>query len=143
VAVTAAVEPRRWLIDKSALVRLSESPDASDWISRIDRGLVHIATVTVLEVGYSARSADDLRAKLRRPPVSAMPVENATPRVETRAVEVQELLAGLGHHRAPSVPDLMIAAIAEVAGLSVLHVDKDFELIAAVTQQPTERLRIA
>jgi predicted nucleic acid-binding protein len=140
--VTAA-ETRRWLIDKSALVRLSESLDASEWISRIDRGLVRIATVTILEVGFSARSADDLRAKLRRPPVAAMPIENATPRIETRAIEVQESLAGLGHHRAPSVPDLIIAAIAELAGLVVLHVDKDFELIAGVTQQPTERLRLA
>jgi predicted nucleic acid-binding protein len=142
VEVTSATEIRRWLIDKSALVCLSESPDASEWISRIDRGLVRIATVTILEVGFSARSADDLRAKLRRPPVAAMPVENATPRIEARAVEVQELLAGFGHHRAPSVPDLMIAAIAELAGLAVLHVDKDFELIAGVTQQPTERLRL-
>lgn len=140
--VTSATETQRWLIDKSALVRLSVSPDAEKWISRIDRGLVRIATVTILEVGFSARSADDLRAKLRRPPVAAMPVENATPRIEARAVEVQESLAGLGHHPAPSVPDLIIAAIAELAGLVVLHVDKDFELIAEVTQQPTERLRL-
>ena len=140
--MTAAAETRRWLIDKSALLRLSDSADASDWISRIDRGLVRVATVTILEIGFSARSSDDLRAKLRRPPVSAMPVENATPRIEARAVEVQELLAGVGQHRTPSVPDLMIAAIAELAGLSVLHVDKDFELIAGVTQQPTERLRL-
>lgn len=132
--------PRRWLIDKSALVRLSESPDASDWIARIDRGLVRITTVTILEVGFSARSAADLQAKLHRPPVSAMPVENMTPRGEARAVEVQELLAGTGHHRAPSIPDLMIAATAELAGLSLLHVDKDFELIAELTRQPAERL---
>ncbi len=143
MAVTAAVETRRWLIDKSALVRLSESPDASDWISRVDRGLVRIATVTILEVGFSARSAEDLHAKLRRAPISAMPIEYTTPKIEARAVEVQGLLANQGHHRAPSVPDLMIAAIAELAGLSLLHIDKDFELIAAMTQQPTERLRLA
>ena len=141
--MTAAVESRRWLIDKSALVRLSESPDAPEWISRVDRGLVRIATVTILEVGFSARSADDLHARLRRPPVSALPIENTTPRIEARAIEVQDLLAIQGHHRAPSVPDLLLAAIAELAGLSLLHVDKDFELIAAVTQQPTERLRLA
>ena len=41
------------------------------------------------------------------------------------------------------MPDLMIAAIAELAGLSVLHLDKDFELIAGVTRQPTERLHLA
>jgi hypothetical protein len=38
------------------------------------------------------------------------------------------------------VPDLLIAAIAEHAGLTVLHHDKDFDLIAGVTGQPTERL---
>ncbi|WP_322780888.1 PIN domain nuclease [Frankia sp. Cas4] len=141
--MTTAAETRRWLVDKSALVRLSESPDADLWLSRIQRGLVRITTVTILEIGFSARSVDDLRVRLRRPPVSAMPVENVTPRIESRAVEVQELLAGVGHQRAPSVPDLIIAATAELAGLVVLHVDKDFELIAAVTGQPTERLRLS
>ena len=41
---------------------------------------------------------------------------------------------------APSVPDLLVAAIAERAGLVVLHQDKDFELIAQITGQPAERL---
>jgi predicted nucleic acid-binding protein len=136
-------EAQRWLADKSALVRLGESLDADLWLSRIQRSLVCITTVTILEVGFAARSVNDLRARLRRPPVSAMPVENVTPRIESRAVEVQELLAGVGHHRAPSVPDLIIAATAELAGLVVLHVDKDFELIAAVTGQSTERLRLS
>lgn len=140
--MTSATETRRWLIDKSALVRLGDSPDAVEWIARIERGLVHIATVTILEVGFSARSAADLRAKLRRPPISLLPVEYTTPKVEARAVEVQELLAGHGHHRGPSIPDLTLAAIAELGGLSVLHVDKDFELIAEITQQPAERLRL-
>jgi predicted nucleic acid-binding protein len=60
-----------WLIDKSALVRLGSSPDAATWASRIERGLIRITTVTRLEVGYSARSAADLRAGLRQPPVLA------------------------------------------------------------------------
>jgi predicted nucleic acid-binding protein len=129
-----------WLIDKSALVRLAGSPDAADWASRIERGLVRITTVTRLEVGYSARSAQDLRAGLRQPPVSAMPVEYLTPAIEDRAVEVLTLLADRGQHRAPSVPDLIIAATAELAGLTVLHLDKDFDLIASVTGQPAEWL---
>ena len=129
-----------WLIDKSALVRLGSSPDADDWASRIERGLVRITTVTRLEVGYSARSGADLRAGLRQPPVSAMPVEYLTPAIEDRAVEVLTLLADRGQHRAPSVPDLIIAATAELAGLTVLHCDKDFDLIASVTGQPAEWL---
>ena len=129
-----------WLIDKSALVRLGSSPNSDDWASRIERGLVRITTVTRLEVGYSARSGADLRAGLREPPVSAMPVEYLTPAIEDRSVEVLTLLADRGQHRAPSVPDLIIAATAELAGLTVLHCDKDFDLIASVTGQPAEWL---
>lgn len=131
-----------WLIDKSALVRLAASPDAAEWAARIERGLVRITTVTRLEVGYSARSGPDLRAGLQRPPLAAMPVEYQTPAVEDRAVEVVALLADRGQHRAPSIPDLIIAATAELAGLTVLHVDKDFGLIAAITGQPLERLNV-
>ena len=60
--------------------------------------------------------------------------------MEDRAVEVQGLLAELGHHRAVKVPDLLIAAAGELAGLTVLHVDRDFDLIADVTGQVVERL---
>lgn len=70
-----------------------------------------------------------------------MPVEYQTPTIEDRALEVQVALASTGEHRAPSIPDLIIAATAELAGLAVLHVDKDFEVIAGITGQPLERLR--
>jgi predicted nucleic acid-binding protein len=129
-----------WLIDKSALVRLASSPDAAQWADRIERGLVRMATVTRLEVGYSARSGPELRAGLRQPPLASMPAEYLTPAIEDRAVEVLALLADRGQHRAPSLPDLIIAAIAELAGLTVLHLDKDFEIIAGITGQPVERL---
>ena len=131
-----------WLIDKSALVRLSRSPDADKWASRIERGLLRISTVTLLEVGFSARSAGDLRAGLDQPPLASMPVEYLTPKVEDRALTVQISLAEQGVHRAASIPDLLIAATAELAQLTVLHVDKDFGLIAQVTGQPMERLHL-
>lgn len=130
-----------WLIDKSALVRLAASPDARAWADRIGRGLVHITTVTLLEIGFSARSGPDLREATHRPPLSLMPVEYLTPAMEQRAIEVQMILADQGRHRAPGIPDLLVAAAAERAGLTVLHLDKDFELIAEITQQPVERLR--
>lgn len=138
--MTAGGEAAGWLVDKSALVRLAAGPSVDVWADRIDRGLVRITTVTLLEIGYSARGAEDLRAGLREPPVASMPVEYATPTSEDRAVEVLALLADRGHHRAPSVPDLLVAATAEIAGLVVLHDDKDFELIAEITGQSTERL---
>jgi predicted nucleic acid-binding protein len=130
-----------WLIDKSALVRLSTSPDAQEWANRINRSLVRISALTLLEVGFSARSGNDLRQAVARPPLALMPVEHLTPAAEQRAIEVQLLLADHGRHRTPSVPDLLIAATAERLGLVLLHVDKDFELIAEITGQPIERLR--
>lgn len=132
--------PETWLIDKSALVRLPASPDAGKWLDRLDRGLVRVCTPTLLEIGFSARSADDLRSLLDEPPVSQCIRELLSPRIEARACEVQESLAAHGRHRAPSVPDLFVAACAEVNEFTLLHVDKDFDLIAEVTGQPVERL---
>lgn len=130
-----------WLIDKSALVRVGESVDAQAWAERVERGLVRITTVTQLEVGFSARSGRDARLAFAGAPLAAMPVEYLTPSIEDRALEVQLLLADQAQHRAPSIPDLIVAAVAELAGLIVLHLDKDFELIADVTGQAVERLR--
>lgn len=132
-----------WLVDKSALVRLGDSRDAEEWANRIERGLVRITAVTRLEVGYSARTVAQARAAFTSPPISAMPVEYLTPAIEDRALDVQQLLAGRGQHRAPSIPDLLIAATAELADLTVLHVDKDFDLIADLTGQVCERLALS
>lgn len=74
--------------------------------------------------------------------MASMPVEYLTPNMEDRAVEVQRLLADRGQHRAPSIPDVLVAATAELAELTVLHFDKDFDLIAEVTGQPVERLDV-
>ena len=90
----------------------------------------------------SARSSLDLRTGFAKPPLSSMPVEYLTPAIEDRTVEVLALLADRGQHRAPSVPDLIIAAGAELAGLTVLHFDKSFDVIADVTGQAVERLNV-
>lgn len=131
-----------WLIDKSALVRLSESKNAAQWALRMQRGLVRITTITRLEIGFSARSGSDLREGRQQPPLASMPVEHLTPTIEERAVEVQTLLAGRSQHRAPSVPDLLLAATAELVQLTLLHLNKDFELIADITGQTVERLAL-
>ena len=72
--------------------------------------------------------------------VSKLLLESMTPKMESRALAVQGMLAERGFHRAAKVPDLLIAAVAEMSGYTVLHVDRDFELIAEVTGQPIERL---
>lgn len=104
-----------WLLDKSAYVRLqlAQAADLTSWNERIQRGLVRLPTVTRLELGFSARSGDAARAAFGLPPLSLMPIEYLTPAMEDRAFEVQMLLADRGQHRAPSIPDLLIAATAE------------------------------
>lgn len=133
-----------WLIDKSAYVRMQagQAWDIDQWNARIERGLVRLSTVTRLELGFSARSGSAGREAFGLPPLSLMPIEYLTPAMEDRAWQVQMLLADRGQHRAPSIPDLLIAATAELVGLTVLAVDKDFDLIAAITGQPVETLTL-
>jgi predicted nucleic acid-binding protein len=136
VAVTS------WLIDKSAYARLQlgQTPDLDEWSARISRGLVRLSTITRLELGYSARTGEGGRRQFASPPLSLMPLEYLTPAIEDRALEVQMFLADRGQHRAPSIPDLLIAATAEKTGLRVLAADKDFDLIAGITGQPIDTL---
>ena len=131
-----------WLIDKSALVRLANSPDANVWASRISKGQVHLSSITRLEIGYSARSSKELTNSFSSLPLSRMPIQLLSPTIEERAWNVLRELAKSGKHRAPSIPDLLIAATAEKCSLSVLHLDKDFELISKVTGQAQERIRV-
>ena len=132
-----------WLIDKSAYARLGTTPDADLWRNRIARGLVRLSVVTRLELGYSFRGVADAERETASPPLSLMPVEYFTPSIEERAVELQMLLTSRGQHRAPSIPDLLLAATAEKRGLTILAVDKDFALISEITGQPVEALAVA
>jgi predicted nucleic acid-binding protein len=55
-----------------------------------------------------------------------------------RALEVHRALAARSQHRHFRLPDLIIAAAAELAGATVLHYDEDYERIAKITGQPIE-----
>jgi len=55
-----------------------------------------------------------------------------------RAVDVQDALARKSQQRGAKIADSLIAAAAESAALVILHYDRDFDLIAGVTGQPTE-----
>jgi predicted nucleic acid-binding protein len=131
-----------WLVDKSAYARLAALTDAQMWVERIERGLVRIITITRLEIGYSFRGATQAHTESASTPLALMPLEYLTPAAEARTVEVQLLLADRGQHRAPPIPDLLIAATAAVSNLTVLALDKDFDLIADIIGQAIERLRL-
>jgi predicted nucleic acid-binding protein len=57
---------------------------------------------------------------------------------EDQVIEIMRLLAVRGQHRAPSIADLLVAAVARNHNAVVLHYDKDFELIAGATGQRHE-----
>src|SRR5439155_12673775 len=93
------------------------------------------AGITDLEIGYSARSASEWDQAIDALGAFEL-IETSADHVR-RARQVQRLLASK-HQRGRKVPDLLIAAAAEVNDLAVLHYDADFDRIAAVTGQPVE-----
>jgi predicted nucleic acid-binding protein len=126
-----------YLADKSALARIDTSPEVGAVLDRLlIEGAVATCGVIDLEVLYSAespRAYADFAAALRKLPRVAM-----SEALLDRALEVQGRLAKRSQHRGVSLPDLLIAACAESAGLTVLHYDADYERIAEVTGQPVE-----
>ena len=125
-----------YLVDKSAYEMAKRSPDARDSLrSLISPGnSIAMCEMIALELLYSARNTTDyerLRAGYEQLPW--LETDNHAMR---RAIEVQHELARKGQHRR-ALPDLIIAATAEVHGATVIHYDKDYDLIAAITNQPT------
>jgi predicted nucleic acid-binding protein len=102
----------------------------------LEAGLVARCTPTDLEAGFSALGKADFAAL--RAARSAWPFVSIDQVVLDRAVAVQALLADRSQHRGAAIADLVIAAAAEEAQLTILHYDADFELIARVTGQPVE-----
>jgi hypothetical protein len=55
-----------------------------------------------------------------------------------RALDVHRELGRTSRHRHFSLPDLIIAATAELNGATVLHYDDNYDRIAKITNQSTE-----
>lgn len=125
-----------YLIDKSALARIRHPAVRVRLDPILEAREAATCAIVDLEVLYSTRNqAEHARVRARRA-LAYRPVE-LTAEIFERAISVQGLLAGRGRHRLP-IPDLIIAAAAEAAGLTVLHYDADFDAIAAVTGQTME-----
>lgn len=126
--------PPTFLIDKSALARRQTRAEVREVLDPLlFEEAVATCGVVDLEVLYSASSPRDYRGTVRT--LRGLPRVPIDEECVERALEVQALLAERSQHRAVKLPDLLAAACAERAGLSVLHYDADFERIAEVTGQ--------
>jgi predicted nucleic acid-binding protein len=127
----------RFLVDTSALVRLLRSDLVrTGWEEQVVAGLVAVCPVVELEFLHTARSKvdrDEL-AELLGTAFTWLPMPE---RVFARAAETQAGLTARGTHRSAGAVDLLVAATADLAGLTLLHYDRDFDQISAVTGQPT------
>lgn len=126
----------RYVADKSALARTHHKAVAARLVPLLVAGDVGTCSVIDLEMLFSARSHTDVVAV--RAERATLPQLGIIQADFDRAIEVLEALARTGHHRAAGIPDLLIAAIAERHDLTVLHYDKDFDVIANVTKQTVE-----
>lgn len=128
-----------YLIDTSALARVLLGQAAVEWDSRIGAGLVAICDFTELEALFSAKSTAD-RERLKRNLHTYYAWCPLPDGIYRRARVVQEQLTAKGEHRSAGPVDLLVAAVAEEAGLTLLHYDRDFETIARTTGQPTRMI---
>ena len=125
-----------YLIDKSALARMPDPRVQARLVPILEAGKAATCAMIDLEVLYSARNGREHSRTRERRALAYRYVE-LTEAMFQRAIDVQGLLALRGQHRVP-LPDLMVAAVAEQAGMVLLHYDRDFDRIAAVTGQAAE-----
>ncbi|MEU6172901.1 VapC toxin family PIN domain ribonuclease [Streptantibioticus parmotrematis] len=101
-----------------------------------ERYLLAVCRPTEYEMVHSARdSAQAMRISTWLHAFDYLRTDDDT---FTRALEVQRQALNAGFHRAPFLPDLLLAAAAELNQLTVLHYDGDFDMIASLTDQPSE-----
>jgi len=130
------VTSAQFLIDTSALARLLRpGAESFGWDQAAAAGLIAVCPIIELEFFYSARSLADRERGIQdlRSLFGWVPVHD---RAFARAWDVQSDLTSQGQHRSAGPVDLVVAATAELHGLTLLHHDRDFDVVARVTGQP-------
>jgi len=126
-----------FLVDKSALTRWETRPEVREVLEPLlVAGEIATCGIVDLELLYSARDRATYRALAEA--LRGMPRAPLNEDAVDRALSVQAMLAERSEHRAMPLPDLLVAACAEAAGLTVLHYDADFDRIAEITGQATQ-----
>jgi predicted nucleic acid-binding protein len=125
-----------YLADTSAWHRSGRVADR--WEALLEADEVALCLPVRLELLLSARGRADYRALAAD--LSLVRHFRIDQRSEDAAARTQAALAERSQHRGPSPVDLLIAAIAEVSGATLLHYDRHFDRIVRVTGQPMEWL---
>jgi len=128
-----------YLADTSMIIRLRRGREIQPkWVDAVRAGLVGVCPVVEAELMRATAGRadrDQLRTLLR-----SLFGWHPMPDGAWRFVEqTQDALVEIGQHRGPSVVDLLVAATADAWGLTVLHVDADFETIGRVRAVPAVR----
>lgn len=124
----------RFLVDTSVMARLGRPKVAAAFAPLAATGQVALCSPVAFELGFAARSPVDYSALTDR--LAAFAHVPTTDGDHRRAIEVQGQLAQRSRHRALSLVDALVAAVAEARDLSVLHYDADFETVSELTGQP-------
>ncbi|MGA4542598.1 PIN domain-containing protein [Uniformispora flossi] len=125
-----------YLIDASACHRpVRNAAVAREWNEVVEKGRVGVSGYTQLELvhGMSDRAHP---AFVERDLLNALTWTIDPDGVVRRAKQVQGMLRERSWHQGPGVVDLLVAATAQLLGLTLLHYDADFETIAKVTGRP-------
>jgi predicted nucleic acid-binding protein len=124
------------LADTSVWAR-SRKPELAWFAAALEDGRIAVCDQVVMELLWSARDVTDFRTT--EAALLACPWFPVEPADWDEARRVFRELAARGplHHRQVKIPDLLIAAVAARNGLTVVHYDGDFEIIASITGQPT------
>ena len=127
------------LADTSAWAsRGKDATTSAEFEARLVEGTIATTPPVVAELLWTARTAIEFAEMRER--FDALPQLGLRSAAWRRAFDVWESLARRGWHRQVSAPDLLVAAVAELAEVPVLHYDRHFELIAEVTGQPLRAL---
>jgi predicted nucleic acid-binding protein len=128
-----------FLADTSAWWRANATRTVAErWERLLEDDALAICAPIELELLYSARSPanyEDLREELAG--LVSLPLTEPAALLARRT---QAALAAESQHRGPAPVDLLIAGVAEAAGATLLHYDRHFDAISAVTGQAAEWL---
>jgi predicted nucleic acid-binding protein len=126
-----------FLVEESVLARRQTQAEVREVLDPLLlEGEIATCGITDLEMLYSATSPATYKALAEA--LRGMPRAPLDETAVERALEVQAKLAQRSQHRAVPLSDLLIAACAESAGLTVLHHDADYDRIAEITGQATQ-----